>query len=299
MTAAAVKALSGPDGSSGAQRGCQRRRGARCHLVGQLVKRRGGAAVVRPAPAPHSLRAPGRWACPGRRRRTPVISPRPESGAGPRPAGLGPPRRSRRVAPSRARRRPRSTRAGKVSHSTRAPVAAPIRTAAANPVARVASPPTRITVDSPERNAWAAARTASASDRGWGRVCLRRSRFRAVSPGHIGRQDQCRHHAGGTGCDRVDGVGPDIGGAHRPAHPSRDTARQRIDIGFQWGVVLLVIGGVVADDHHHRHVGPAGVVQIGQSVAQSGARDAAAPPRVCRPSGRTRRRPRWPPPRTA
>ncbi len=71
--------------------------------------------------------------------------------------------------------------------------------------------------------------------------------------------------------DRLGGVERDVGGGPRAAHPSRHGARKRVDIGFQWGVVLFVIGGVVADDDHHRHVRPARVVQIGQAVAQSGA----------------------------
>ena len=71
--------------------------------------------------------------------------------------------------------------------------------------------------------------------------------------------------------DRLGGVGSHVGGGTRPAHPSRDGAGQRIDVGFQWGVVFFVIGGVVADDNHHWHPGAAGVVQVGQAVAQSGA----------------------------
>jgi hypothetical protein len=55
------------------------------------------------------------------------------------------------------------------------------------------------------------------------------------------------------------------------AHPSRDAAGQRVDVGFQWGVVLFVIGGVVADDNHHRHPGAARIVQVGKAVTQSGA----------------------------
>src|SRR3954470_5062325 len=47
---------------------------------------------------------------------------------------------------------PRSSRVGNVSHKTRAPVASAIRAAAASPGPRVASPPIRIIVGSPDRS---------------------------------------------------------------------------------------------------------------------------------------------------
>lgn len=61
---------------------------------------------------------------------------------------------------------PRSIRAGKVSHSALAPVALAMRTAAARPGFRVASPPSRMTVGAPDRSAASAARMRSSSTPG-------------------------------------------------------------------------------------------------------------------------------------
>ena len=58
----------------------------------------------------------------------------------------------------------------------------------------------------------------------------------------------------------------------RGAHKARrHVAGHGFDIGLQLGIVLHVIGGVVADNVHHRHLAFAGVVQVGQAIAQAAA----------------------------
>jgi hypothetical protein len=47
--------------------------------------------------------------------------------------------------------------------------------------------------------------------------------------------------------------------------------RHGLDVALELRVVLLVVGGVVADDVDHRRVALAGVVQVGQAVAEAGA----------------------------
>ena len=76
----------------------------------------------------------------------------------------------------------------------------------------------------------------------------------------------------------------------------RHVAGHRLDVGLQLGVVAPVGDGVVADDVDDRAVGPPGVVEVGQTVAQSGAEVEQRGGRACRPCGRSRRRPRWPRP---
>ena len=93
-------------------------------------------------------------------------------------------------------------------------------------------------------------------------------RLRAVGPRHVGGQDQRGHRSGPTGGDRVDRIRGDIGRAGAAPHPARHGAGQCVDVGFQWGVVALVIGGVISDDHHHRHMRAPRVVQVGQAVTQ-------------------------------
>jgi len=65
--------------------------------------------------APHSRRAPGHWACRGRRRRTPATWRRPAPGAWPRRAGQQRPRQSRRADRWRGCRR-RAPAASGMSH---------------------------------------------------------------------------------------------------------------------------------------------------------------------------------------
>ena len=92
-----------------------------------------------------------------------------------------------------------------------------------------------------------------------------------VGPGHVGGQDQGRDlRSRPAGGDRLCRVGGDVGAADRSVHPARDTAGERVDVGFQWRVVLLVVRGVVSDDDHHRDVGATGIVQVGQTIAQTG-----------------------------
>ncbi len=99
----------------------------------------------------------------------------------------------------------------------------------------------------------------------------RRCRTRTLGPGHIGGQDQRGHHAGTTGGHRIRDIRRDIPGMHGATNPPGHGAGQRIDIGFQRGVVFFVIRRMIADDDHHRSMGPARVVQIGEAVTQTGA----------------------------
>jgi hypothetical protein len=99
-------------------------------------------------------------------------------------------------------------------------------------------------------------------------------RHAALAPGHVGRQDQ-RGHLPRQAARRDDGVrrvaaefGRGLGGAHETR---RDVARHGLDVGLQLGVEPGVVGGVVADDVHDRHLAFAGVVQVGQAVAQAAA----------------------------
>ncbi len=70
------------------------------------------------------------------------------------------------------------------------------------------------------------------------------------------------------GSDGVDGVGGDVLGAVRAAYEARDVAGHGLDVGLELSVVLLVVRGVVADDVDDRRVRLAGVVQVGEAVAQ-------------------------------
>ena len=100
---------------------------------------------ARPACAPGSRPAPGSWASPGRRRRTPGPARLPGSAGWSRPAVPARTRPGKPGVPGRGRPAPRSSRAGNVSHSSRAPLAAAIRLAASSPGRRSAAPPSRIT----------------------------------------------------------------------------------------------------------------------------------------------------------
>ena len=104
-------------------------------------------------------------------------------------------------------------------------------------------------------------------------LCLRSNtvrQLRALTPGNVGGQDQRRDVPGGAGGgDGLGGVGGHVGDGSGAAHPSRDGAGDRVDVGLQRRVVLLVERGVVTHDDEHRHDGPACVVQVGQPVAQS------------------------------
>ncbi len=66
------------------------------------------------------------------------------------------------------------------------------------------------------------------------------------------------------------GSGGDGGAAGDPPGEAVDPVGQRLDVGFKWGVVLLVVGLVVADHIDQRGVAAAGVVQVGQPVTHAG-----------------------------
>ncbi len=178
------------------------------------------------------------------------------------------PRRS-----SGGRPAPRSSRAGNVSPRSLAPVALATRLAATRPrltqsrrrrpAARTAHP-TRSTL------ATASTRSSGTTARGAAGSGLRR--LGAFAPRHVGGQDQRgdlprRARRGGDG---VGGVAGDVAGAYRRAHPARDGPRHAVDVRLQRRVVLLVVGRVVADDVDERRARPAGVVQVGEPVAEAG-----------------------------
>ena len=65
---------------------------------------------------------------------------------------------------------------------------------------------------------------------------------------------------------RIVGDMSHIGGAAQPAGYG---AGHRVDIGFQRRVVLLVMGGMIADHNEHRDMRAPGVMQVRQPVAQA------------------------------
>ena len=89
-------------------------------------------------------------------------------------------------------------------------------------------------------------------------------------PGGVGRRDQRGDLArrGARGGNRVGGIAGDGGGAGGGLHPVRIRLCRAFDIGGQRGVILHVIGGMLADDVDHRAARLLGVVQIGDAVAQ-------------------------------
>jgi hypothetical protein len=70
---------------------------------------------------------------------------------------------------------------------------------------------------------------------------------------------------------RLGHVGAQGGGLLRGAHPAGDIARRGGDVGLQRRVQRRVVGGVLAHDVDQRHPRLAGVVQVGQAVAQAAA----------------------------
>ena len=91
-------------------------------------------------------------------------------------------------------------------------------------------------------------------------------------PGGVGRQDQAGAAARGAEAG-LDGLGGQrtyfVRGFGR-FHPERIRGGPAGDVAVQRGVVLAVIGGVVADDVDHRGRGAAGVVQVGAAVGIAG-----------------------------
>ena len=148
-----------------------------------------------------------------------------------------------------------------------------MRPAALSPGSRVAAPPINSTAGWPDRRGGGSHRYGFVVGRLGGPGVRQLGGLCAVAPGHVGRQDQGRDspRRADRRPDRRDRVGAHLDAAAAAPHPPRHTASHSIDVGFQWCVVLLVVRGVVADHHDHRHAGPSGVVQVGQPVAQAGA----------------------------
>ena len=90
---------------------------------------------------------------------------------------------------------------------------------------------------------------------------------------------------------------PDVVGAGRDPVPARDGPGDGGDVGLEGRVEAGVIGGVITHDVDQRRPGAAGVVEVGQPVAQPGPEVQQGRGRAGRPPGRSRRRPRWRPPR--
>ena len=187
-----------------------------------------------------------------------------------RSSGARPPDRPDRecARPARARRRARSAR------SSRARGAAP------RSPRRSARPARGPCARAPARRArapWAFLRAAST------RPC-RSPRTRPMAPaargggggtaafvpGGVGGQDEGRDPArrGARGGHRFGAVGCHRQSARRGAQPFRIGARDALDVGVERGVILLVVGRVVADHVDDRRARAARIVQIGEAVAE-------------------------------
>ena len=94
---------------------------------------------------------------------------------------------------------------------------------------------------------------------------------RAVLPRHVRGQYQRRDLPGRLqrGGDRVRGILRQLLAGLRRMHPVRHGLGDGGDVRGERGVVLQVIGGVIADDVDDRDVAAFGVVQIREAVAES------------------------------
>ena len=142
----------------------------------------------------------------------------------------------------------------------------------ARPSRRKAAPSRMSAVRWPLRRRPAAASTAAAPTRAVAGTGTGGATPRALVPGGVGGQDQGRDLAGrgARRRHRRGAIGGDIGGAGRGLQPFRIGARDPLDIGVERRVVALVIGRVVADDIDDRRARAAGVVEIGQPIAEPG-----------------------------
>ena len=169
-----------------------------------------------------------------------------------------------------------------------------------------ARPPMNSAQRSPERRAAAAASSTlgvgGRAGGGAGADAVGRVHgHTAVGPRDVGRQDERRHRPRAGRRRRPGRRGrrrPTPGGGLGGADERRHVAGHGGDVRLELGVVGPVGEGVVAHDVDHGTVGPAGVVQVGQAVAEARARGGAGWRPAARRCGRSRRRRRWPPPRT-
>ena len=129
----------------------------------------------------------------------------------------------------------------------------------------------------------------------------RRRNRAALGPRDVRRKDQRRDlpRRAERGGDRGRGVGAGVLGGRAAPDPGRDVARDRLDVGLERRVVLLVVRRVVADDRHHRCATAPRVVQVGESVAEARTEVQEHRRRRPRACARSRRRRRWPRLRTA
>ncbi len=240
-------------GADGRLDAWRRRRARRRRRPGRRARRPGRHRDPR-ARAPCSPPARGRWPCRGRRRTTRATwCPRGSGGGAPRAASP----RTRRG--TRAGRRAPDRRRARGGRGTSRRAAwrrwcwrCGWRRRARRP--RQARPPTNSAAgSSPRRMA------ASVGDERRCRAAWRRSRaagrgLGAVGPAHVGREDQRGHLP----------WRPDAAATASAASPGsalvlsedriqrRHVAGHRLDVGLELGVVLLVVGRVVADDVHDR-----------------------------------------------
>ena len=92
-------------------------------------------------------------------------------------------------------------------------------------------------------------------------------------PGDIGRDDQRGNlsRRGARSNDGFGGVAPYLGRSRRCAQPLGIGPRNRFDVGGQRRIVAQVISRVLADNVYDRHLRSARVVEIRNTVRQTGA----------------------------
>ena len=101
----------------------------------------------------------------------------------------------------------------------------------------------------------------------------RRDCSRSLGPGVVGRDYHGRHLAG-IALRHGKGFGPglrEVTLAARDADPVRHRLRDAFGVRGQRGVEMLVIGGVLANHVDHRAAGLAGIVEVGEAIAEAGA----------------------------
>jgi hypothetical protein len=169
---------------------------------------------------------------------------------------------------------PRSRRVGKVSASSFTPLCAAICAAASRLRSRSARPPSSSATLPPERTAWATACTAASSATGG---CGMGGTTAGAPPSP---QDTSAGRISVATCPGRPRAATMASAASRLSAPvvwevrtkPGDTLRATVSMSdCKLGVKLGVVGGVVTHDVHHRHLALAGVVQVGQAIAQAAA----------------------------
>ena len=215
--------------------------------------------------------------------------------AGARRAGRPRTRRGSRAGRAAGRPAPRSSRAGNVSPSTLAPGRRGDPARGAQP--RPRAPPRRRAGTRPARRSaapWPRPRPRRRSTAVAGRDRHGRDRARAFEPRHVGREDERRDLARAGAGPRATAsarVAGHVLGSLATCGSSPRRCSASVSMSESSGrVVLVVVRGVVADDVDDRACAPAGVVQVGDAVAEAGAEVQQRRARAGRPCGRSRRR---------